>query len=341
MRGVTGARAVGSGSCTFALLCTQPPQLLGLARFLVGCILRQCERHCRPTEAYISAIDADTSARVRPPGLVDAVLLFRPEHILRHRQYLAGMQDICSRLRRREAAILALTVSALVVVTWASMTPTPPRVLAGAKHITVSEVTMVLQRMALLAGLLGLTGQHGRADTFSYVDLEQDRTLNDSIHAPAASASDLHHDSAGVVSGPMHARVQSAAAADASSPAQAVSRAQPQAFARADTPAPGQRAFVDALAGSSAASVGEFQPSDVGAVPPPGAPPGPANSIAAAAVRGSLPSPADARWTMGAARDLRACLYDEDDGRPATAEGLLAGELPRQGPALHPAGQLL
>ncbi len=44
----------------------------------------------------------------------------------------------------------------------------------------------------------------------------------------------------------------------------------------------------------------------------------------------SGPSAAEPRWLAGAAHDLRACLHDERDGSFATAEGVIAGELPRQ-----------
>ena len=42
------------------------------------------------------------------------------------------------------------------------------------------------------------------------------------------------------------------------------------------------------------------------------------------------PSSVDPRWSTGAASDLRECFHDAEDDAPATIEGLIASELPRQ-----------
>ena len=68
--------------------------------------------------------------------------------------------------------------------------------------------------------------------------------------------------------------------------------------------------------------------------------PAPAPDLASAPAPGpDVPGP-DPRWLAGAASDLRECMKDDRDGDPATIEGILAGELPRQVRQRHPAACL-
>ena len=246
------------------------------------------------------------------------------------------VQKFCSNARGRECAALALVLSVFVVVAWASVSS--QRALAGARHATVADAKVVIERMAAATGLpgwisqqstwvrnLSVPGSDGDLSDGSFRDMDdQSDSADRAVTGEPADARVYHSiQTTSVVNAAADAQgLQASVPADAP--------AQQPASAIAEPPSPAPRADADALAQPPAAAVvsaprpGPFVQT-LAAVSAPA--PAPAVSSSPLATDPSLIDP---RWLDGAAADLPACLRNDGDDAPATLEDIVAGQLPRR-----------